>query len=313
MKRVQTAGPQAQIDDLAKEQLATDPIIATNLTNDLITVKQEVSSLREQVCDLAQATTLQERERLLSVQLEQFGQSWSDTRQDLRNEMASVRAEIRALQEQGLDQTRSVAKGDSARFLVTEFEQLVEFWKATDARNAGYVNLYLTACTVIMAGSAVVITYLSTRSSLNEQFLVALGGILALGLFVLGLYLLRSLVTTRKIKTQYQRALNMIRGYFVDQDPGLRDYLLLPFSSRSVVSSSSADQIPLRISSLFLGWESLLFAIVLGCAAWLIEPRLLLISILGLSALAAILCYTLLYRQTMRWFGGAKWRKSSSM
>ena len=194
-------------------------------------------------------------------------------------------------------QRQSVVNEESVRFLTTEFEQLVEFWKITDARYSGQVNIYLTACLVIATGSAAVAAYFSSKAALNPQLVMVLAGILSLGLFVLGVYLLRSLVTTRKLKTEYRRALNVIRGYFVDQDPKLQDYLMLPFASRAAMLSLGNDVRPMS-TSLFRAWESVLIAIVIGCAAWLIKPILLSISIIVLSILGAILCYILLHLQS---------------
>jgi len=120
-------------------------------------------------------------------------------------------------------QKQSEPEEHSAGFMLAEFETLRCLRSDIGSVGESRVNIFL----VTVSGGLVGLALLNKSSSFVEAFPliagVVFGGLLCLGLITFG----RTIERDINIKS-YARGLNRIRRYFVQQDPDLSEYLLLP-------------------------------------------------------------------------------------
>jgi len=187
-----------------------------------------------------------------------------------------------------------VTREHSLQFLLAEFNALGEFWRHTDSRMEGSLNLYFTASALMVSGMA----YLS-QQVINAQAFVASVAAVAVTLFIGGLILSRRILRTVFLKAEYVKALNLIRRYFIDADQSIKHYLSLPCSHSPTGATEppaqvSQPSIPASLLTAIHAWDSLLLGFACGSIAWLTEPRLLAGFLIGLGILIAAVCFIVL-------------------
>lgn len=207
--------------------------------------------------------------------------------QAMLEELRSLKEQLHSINERLLIQAESTDK-PSISFLITEFEQLGEFWRQTDTRLETTVDHYLTAVAAVAAS----IVIFSPRVLNLEPFL----GILALVSLVVasgGYIVWKRTTDARNIKREYVFALNLIRGYFVDRDRSIASYLLLPHIDpwahpELLVGEQSSSR------RFFDGFLSLLNSLLIGFAGgigyWLLFPQRDFMAAAAVTALIAVFC-----------------------
>lgn len=202
-------------------------------------------------------------------------------------ELRSLKEQLLSINERLLIQTESIDKSTTS-FLITEFEQLGEFWRQTDSRMEATIDHYLTAVAAVVAG----ILIFSPRVSNLEPFL----GILALVSLVVagGGYIVSKRTTeARNIKHEYILALNLIRGYFVERDRSIANYLLLPYIDPRAYSDlfGGGQGSSRRVFDSFLSLlNSLLMGFAGGVGYWLLFPQRNVIVAVVIAVTIATFC-----------------------
>lgn len=123
------------------------------------------------------------------------------------------------------DSTLGETKHGVVEFLLAEFETLRELRAKTIEWGEGRANLYLT----IAAGAAGLLT-LTNQFTSDPLSLYLTSFAILIGLFLLGVLIFARLVTREILVTNYTRGINRIRRYFLELDPSIRKYLILPAS-----------------------------------------------------------------------------------
>lgn len=199
-------------------------------------------------------------------------------------------------------------QNDNTEFLLTEFGELGQFWRHTDARIENGINYYLTASAAVTS----VIAFGSQQ--LNDGRLFAGFVILVLGaLFVGGDILIRRIVSTALIKAEYAMALNRIRGYFADRDSEMARYLVLPIASSPTEGNEASRQdfkvrMPGYILRALRLWTGGLLGLAVGILSWIIEPRLHFASLIAIGVAAGAACFGFLTWATQKQVAGYKER-----
>jgi hypothetical protein len=122
-------------------------------------------------------------------------------------------------------QKQSKPEDHSLDFMLAEFETLRCLRSDMNSVGESRVSIFLVA----VSGGLVGLALLNESSGLEEVLPLITGVVLA-GLLFLGLVTFgRTIERDINIKL-YARGLNRIRRYFVQLDPDLREYLLLPIS-----------------------------------------------------------------------------------
>lgn len=125
-----------------------------------------------------------------------------------------------------LPTTNSATKPETLSFLMAEFDQLGEFWRHTDSRIDSAINFYLTTFAIVASGSLLLFQSISdTRAFVAGM--IPVGSVLLL----MGVFLSSRINSTRHIKHEYTLGLNRIRRFFVDNDPNLAKYTVLPVAN----------------------------------------------------------------------------------
>jgi len=122
-------------------------------------------------------------------------------------------------------QKQSKPEEHSLDFMLAEFETLRCLRSDMNSVGESRVNILLVA----VSGGLVGLALLNESSGLKEVFPL-ITGVVLVGLFLLGLITFGRTIERDINMKLYARGLNRIRRYFVQLDPDLRKYLLLPIS-----------------------------------------------------------------------------------
>jgi hypothetical protein len=124
-------------------------------------------------------------------------------------------------------QKQSKPEEHSLDFMLAEFETLRGLRSDMKSMGESRVNIFLLAVSGGLVGGLALLN----KSSGFENVLPPMTGLVILvGLFLLGFITFRRTIETDINMKIYARGLNRIRRYFVQLDPDLREYLLLPIS-----------------------------------------------------------------------------------
>ncbi len=124
-------------------------------------------------------------------------------------------------------QKQSKPEEHSLDFMLAEFETLRCLRSDMKSMGESRVNIFLLAVSGGLVGGLALLN----KSSGFENVLPPITGLVVLvGLFLLGFITFRRAIETDINMKIYARGLNRIRRYFVQLDPDLREYLLLPIS-----------------------------------------------------------------------------------
>jgi hypothetical protein len=171
----------------------------------------------------------------------------------------------------------------SVAFLLAEFSELGEFWRHTDARLESSLNFYLTAIAVLAPA-----TLLLRQSVSDIRSLVALMIPVGIALFVIGILLTWRVTRAILVKAEYVHALNLIRRYFVDNDPHIAKYLFLPVAEplgeARIISRHFRVSSQRRLTLIIDVANSLLLGAIVAATLWLLTTLdLTFIVLIGLS------------------------------
>ncbi len=211
-------------------------------------------------------------------------------KQALLAEINSVKAHLQSIETHLLH--AAIPNEAATTFLISEFEQLGEFWRQTDSRLETSINHYLVSWTAIAAGTA----FLSSIVSSPKVF----WGILALLAVVLasGGYIVSTrTLSASMVKREYLLALNLIRLYFVERDKSIASYLLLPYQDPRIrpeligLGPSGKTKFSFGFLS---GLNSLLLGVACGISTWLLFPSVSLIVPLAVAITVAGFCLIVL-------------------
>lgn len=124
-------------------------------------------------------------------------------------------------------QKQSKPEEHSLGFMLAEFETLRCLRSDMKSMGESRVNIFLLAVSGGLVGGLALLN----ESSGFENVLPSITGLVVLvGLFLLGFITFRRTIETDINMKIYARGLNRIRRYFVQLDPDLREYLILPIS-----------------------------------------------------------------------------------
>lgn len=194
--------------------------------------------------------------------------------ESLLKEIRALKAQVESLERQLESQSTLSVPKKSVEFLISEFNELGQFWRHTDARLESGINLYITASALIVSGAV----FFSQQGIDFRTFLFFIT-LIALVLFMGGVILSERILGVAFVKAEYTSGLNLIRRYFIDADSSIKDYLILPTAKSPKEDKNSALKIPVppRIPSFLLMvvhiWDSLLLGFIVSSAYWLIIPQ----------------------------------------
>jgi hypothetical protein len=190
------------------------------------------------------------------------------------------------------------------QFLLTEFQEMGQFWRHTDARIEAAINFYLTIVAVFIPG-----IFLLYQQVVDLSLFVLMSIPLCTALIVVGYFLTRRITSSDILKAKYIFSMNLIRGYFVDNFPHIAQNLHMPISLPSNEDNSN------RLKPIFHGLivtvsnliNSALFGFVVSGIAWLLFAKTLsLAQIILVGSIGILICYILLtwhYNKLIRPFG----------
>ena len=122
-----------------------------------------------------------------------------------------------------LDARQNSIPSNDTEFMLAEYKQVADFWSKTDSRLEGTIRLYLTLATIVLSG----FIFLS-KDIFGKSFFWDIAFVVSIIFFLGGVLSFQRIVTTSLLKTEYIVSINLIRQFFVDQNPSLKQYLFLP-------------------------------------------------------------------------------------
>jgi len=188
-------------------------------------------------------------------------------------------------------------------FLISEYSQLGELWKHTDSRIDTTINFYITICAIVVPGSVLIFQVVK---DINIFILTMLP--VALIFFAAGIFFTENITLTDVHKSQYVLAQQLIRRYFVDNEPGISKYVYMEMATPSDDLEEKLIQLhPYFHKTIILSVNvinSLLIGIIISSIIWLLAPTNLYILVLvGLFlALLSISLLTIRYNRKIASF-----------
>lgn len=160
-------------------------------------------------------------------------------------------------------------KSLTVEFLLTEYNELGEFWKHTDARIETGINIYLTVCGFAFPGLGLL--YQAIQSI---QLFVLASIPVAMAIFILGFVLVQRITSADFNKSEYKLGMQIIRRYFADKDPEITPYLYMPIAlsveSHHEIKKHWSPYFHKNLAFAINSFNSLLAGAVFGCLTWLV-------------------------------------------
>jgi hypothetical protein len=145
----------------------------------------------------------------------------------------------------------------------------------------------LTASTLIVSGLFFLFQQLQ-----DLRLLVMLTIPITLMLLVGGIALAKRIQETDTLKERYNYAINLIRNYFIDNDPQISEYLFLRFDATKL-KVSNLIKIGFLLRSTLL-WDSFLLGYIITASTWVIASHFPFEFLIGIGVAITLLTFVLL-------------------
>ena len=218
----------------------------------------------------------------------------------ISQQIQALQTQIQDLRQLIEEKSKYQSEGIGSKFLLAEFDNLVEFWRHTDSRVSSALNMYFTISALSVSGAV----FFSQQIENTMLFLISVA-LIAMILFVAGIFLARQIISTAILKIEYVNSLNLIRCFFVEKDPEIANYLLLPLAGSPVgVDESKEKKIsPMRNLLIIIHiWDGMLLGFIVIAGMWLVIPTLSRLIIIAIGIMIALMCIILLRIKAVKRF-----------
>ncbi len=178
------------------------------------------------------------------------------------------------------------------QFLLTEFQEMGQFWRHTDARIEAAINFYLTIVAVFIPG-----IFLLYQQVVDLNLFVLMSIPICTALIVVGYFLSRRITSSDILKAKYIFSMNLIRGYFAGNFPHIAKNLHMPISFPSDEKDSNTlkpifHRLIVTVSNLI---NSVQFGLLVSGVAWLLFAKIIsLAQIVLVGSSGIMICFVLL-------------------
>lgn len=186
--------------------------------------------------------------------------------------------------------TENKERSLTTQFLLTEFSELAEAWRHTDARIESAINIYLT-----IAASTFPALGLLYQAFQSLRLFILISIPVLITLFVFGFLFTQRVTSTDIIKAEYILGMKMIRRYFIDHDAEISAYIFLPVASPAKDHQEREKQkhpsFHKQLIYAVIVFNSLLVGAIVGSLAWLIFVNIFITSLISFGCIIVALVF----------------------
>lgn len=209
--------------------------------------------------------------------------------QDIRQQIDQLEEGLQAAREQNIQTEKT-----NQAFLLTEFNEVCNFWRHTDKRVDSTIRLYLTTSTVIVSSSLVLFQYQTGNTAIIPSSLLISFSSLAMS--ISGFFLSTRIIGASVNKSEYAYSINLIRRFFAEKRPEICPYLYMPIAREQIgariTSSRKVGEAMHKPSPLLIGIANLFSSTCLGVSlisfAYFYRPNMTLAT--GLMIVSSVAC-----------------------